>query len=174
MKIPAWLKILIVLGLLSIVFTILGAVSEFIIAPVLVLALILFPGRDPDRPTLVKVLPWLWGLSALMAALLLVAEFAGKSMFPAGSPQPTPEELWTTLLVSPVLIWALVTRHRHFRVIVIASTVFMVGMEIYGYLDSSRDLKAVIELTGNLFAELLIAGYLLAKVPGHKVELTHQ
>ena len=67
MVLPGWLKILIVLGLSSLVISALGAVSQYLVPAFLMAALIIFPGSDQDNPRLIKWLPVLWGLSFAVA-----------------------------------------------------------------------------------------------------------
>ena len=168
MKIPGWLKILCVLALLSLVFSVLGAVSEHFIAPVFLTALVLFPGRDKENPTLFKVIIWLWGLGFLAAIALLAGQFMGRPLLPAEADQPSQLELWSTIVFSPPLVWGFLRRERWFLPLLIGSTLLFMGIEIRDYTER-EGLKAVMELVGNITAEAILAIYMFKRfVPARR------
>lgn len=164
MRMPSWLKIVIILMLTSLVFSVLNAAAGSFILLLVLIALIVFPGKDPANPRLVRWMPALWGLNFLAALAFLVAGALGKSLVSAETELPSPGELWGTIFFVPPLIWTLVKRHRLFKPLLIASTVFMLGLELYKFTESLRDAKAVIELIGEGSAELILTIYLLRRV----------
>jgi hypothetical protein len=175
MRIPTWLKILAVILLLSLVFTALAAVSAYIITTVVLIVLILFPGKDLENPRIVKLVPWFWGLGMVVAVFFLVMDALGKSIMPgADSRPPTPAELWSTILFTPPLVWAFVKRNLFFRPILIVSSLVFVGIEFWLYSDSAKHISDVFDLVGNISAEVILTVYLLlrVKMPTHKSELS--
>ncbi len=171
MKIPAWLKILLILFVFFIVFSVLGAVSPYIIPLVLAVALILFPGADEAAPRLVKVMPWFWSLEILVSLVFVVMDLAGKKLFEADQRQPTAVEIWSGIILTAPLIWLLAKRHKAFRPMLVVATLVNLGIAVWVYSDGSGDIKAKFELAGGISTELLVSIYLLMKVRPHKVEL---
>jgi hypothetical protein len=175
MKIPSWLKILGLLFFLSVIFSILGAaISEFLIVPLVLITLILFPGKDAKNPRLVRFIPWIWGLGAAISLVFLLAELIGRPMASPEMHNPTLPELWSTVLLTPPLIWALVRRNRFFRPLLIGSAILFTGLEFWIYSESNADIKAIFELVGGASSELILAIYLFIKVRPEKNELSNQ
>lgn len=175
MKLPAWLKILLIIFLASFVFTVLGAVSPYVIGPVLVLALIFFPGRDPERPTLVKVIPWFWALEVLASVFFLAAQWTGRQAGLSDDVRPpTAPELWASIVLGIPLIWSLAKRSRTFRPLLIVSTAVFIAISIWAYADAGGDFKAKLELAGSLVTQLMVTIYLLMKVRPHESELAQE
>lgn len=164
MKMPMWLKILILLILASIVFSALGAVSEFIVLPLVLLALILFPGKNPANPTLFKVLPYLWALNSLASLAFLIAMAMGKNnLLGPDARELQPIELWTTLLFTFPLMITFVKRMPVFRVALVLTAVIYLGIELWIYETGAQDWKAKFELAGSFVSELMIVAYCLKK-----------
>ena len=164
MRIPLWLKILVILMLLSAVLSALGPTAGSYLFLVGFLALIFFPGDDQSNPRLVRWVPWLWALNIIAAVVLLGAQGLGKTLLSPEVDGPTNAELWTTLFFAPTLIWTLVKRHRAFRVILVISVLTSLGLQISDYSQSAQDTKAIITLVGEGLSELLLAAYLFVKV----------
>ncbi|MEW6057258.1 MAG: hypothetical protein AB1540_11670 [Bdellovibrionota bacterium] len=165
-SLPLWLRITLVLGLLSFVFTILGAISPFLIAPLLFLLLILFPGPDASQPRLVRLMPWLWTMGFLIAILLLLAQETGHRIFGPDLDLPSRTEMIATVVFFPALIWSFWKQHRSFRLILIFSTAASIGIQLQAYFDGAQETKAMLELIGNLSAELIAAIYVGSKYKG--------
>jgi hypothetical protein len=163
---PLWLKILILLIVASVVFSALGAISEFVILPLLFLGLMLFPGSNQKNPTFFKVMPYIWALNLLAAIAMLIAQWAGKSRALLGTEgrMPTSVELWSTIAFTPLLMWSFLKRHASFKPILIATSLAFIGIEIWIFVyDSVRDVSAIFELVGSLVAEGMLLGYFLLK-----------
>lgn len=157
---PSWLKILVVLLALMFVFSIIGAFSEAIIGPVVIMALIMFPGSDPKNPTFFKIFPFLAGLEWLTALVFLCASLAGKNLLPAEANVPTTPELALTIILTPLLLAAFLKRHRAFIPFMLTSTIIMIGFEGWKFYDGMRTGRDVIELVSSLVTDGLIAAYM--------------
>lgn len=164
MRIPLWLKILVILMLLSAVLSALGPAASSYLFIVGFVALVFFPGKDPQNPRLVRWVPWLWGLNFVAATVLLGAQFIGKDLLTADVDAPSNAELWATLVFAPVLIWTLIKRHRTFRIVLIIAAVTSLGLQISEYSQSTQDAKATLTLIGESLSELILAVYLFVKV----------
>lgn len=163
MKMPLWLKMLLLFLPLSLVFSVLGTVSEFLIAPIFFFALMLFPGADAENPRLVRFMPWLWALEAVVALGLLALKMVGKSPFGPEMRAPTPLEMWSTILFAPPMIWTLVRRNGFFRPLLVFQAVAALAISFWVYSGRTGDIKAVFELCGDIVAELMVTIYLLAR-----------
>ena len=170
MKIPAWLKILVILFFLFIVFSVLGAVSPYIIPLALAVSLILFPGTDQANPRLVKVIPWFWGLEIIVSFIFVALDLAGKKLFESDQRQPTAIEIWSGIIFTAPLIWLIVKRHKAFRPMLVVATLVNLAIGFWVYSDSIGDVKAKFELAGGVTTELLVSIYLLVKVRTHKAD----
>ncbi|MBI3557029.1 MAG: hypothetical protein HY074_12255 [Deltaproteobacteria bacterium] len=164
MRLPAWLKILIILLLSFIVFSVLGAVSPYIIPLVLAVSLMLFPGNDLAAPRLVKVMPWFWGLEILVSFVFIALDLAGKKLFESDQRQPTAIEIWSGIILTAPLIWLIVKRHKAFRPMLVLATLVNLAIGFWVYSGSLGDIKAKFELAGGVSTELLVSIYLLMKV----------
>lgn len=163
MRIPAWLKILVILLLTSLVFSALNAAAGTFILTLFLIALILFPGPDAQNPRLVRWIPWIWGLNFFAAIAFLVAGFMGKSLVGPEANAPTVGELWATVVFAPLLIATLLKQHALFKPLLIASTVLFLGLEAKEYSDSLQDGKALLALVGEGSAGIVLTAYLLVK-----------
>ena len=175
MKLPLWVKISIVLALLSIAGTVLSAVSPSLILPVAAIIIMLFPGPDAANPRLVRWIPWFWALDALVGLVFAIAMLMGKDLFPPEQRHPSMLEICSSIVMAGPMIWLLVKRHRLFKPVLIFSAVLFSGFSIWDYqTDPSIDLRAKIELISDLLTQVLLTAYLLVKVRAHKGELAHQ
>lgn len=168
MRIPAWLKILVILLLTSLVFSALNAAAGTFILTLLLIVLIFFPGPDAKNPRLVRWIPWIWGLNFLAALAFLVAGAMGKSLVGPEADAPTSGELWATVVFAPLLMATLLKRHVAFKPLLIVSTVLFLGLEAKEYADSLQDGKALLELIGEGSAEIILTSYLLVKTRAKK------
>ena len=165
-KIPSWIKIVVFLFISSLVFTALGAVSEFLIMPLILIGLISFPGTAKDKtadPRLFRVLPWLWILNFGFTLVLISADFLGKDILSPEVPHPSSLELWSTIVLTPLLAWFFMKR-RELSFQTLASTFSMATLAILtidclDYTTSAKTVKDVFELIGNIASELILLVY---------------
>lgn len=169
-SVPRWAKILFILILLSLVFTIFAQVAESLIPITLLTSLILFPGPDEENPRLIRWVPALWVLSFAVALAFLIARWFGKELAATDSHTISDMEILSTLVFSLPLAWTLIKRQPIFKWLLLASTVVSIWTEYEDYLHSPPgQLRAIIELAGSATAEVLLAVYLLLKFrPGQK------
>lgn len=159
---PQWLKIFIVLFLCSIFANFLHAFSEHWITPIFLIALILFPGRI-SPPRLVRWIPWIWLLSGIVTVALLISSFLGKPLLPPEADAPTDLELWSSLIFLPLLLWTYWKNTKFFLMVLLFSTIWSSGLNLYVFINSAQDASAFLKLSGNLVAEWILFIYLKQK-----------
>jgi hypothetical protein len=140
-------------------------VQQSVEAGLLGVALILmaFPGRDPARPRLIRVLPWLWGLNLVAAAAILVLRSGSAGSLPEEIRELSDFDLWSTLLLSPLLLGTFFYAKRAFKPAAVVSAVVSSAAYLSDYFDGARGLGEGIRATSSVGFEIAITAYLLAR-----------
>jgi amino acid transporter len=166
-RIPLWLKIFLALLVLILFVSAFEAVAYFM-TTVFFLLLIIFPGPDLEKPRLVKLYPWVMGLSAIVTVVVLFADYRHIDLFGGNPNRPSGIDLWTSLVFTPFLLWSFIKRNQFFRPLLLLSAAVSIvesGMDfVHTTAVVSSNLLAYLELFGNISSELILTVYLWKKV----------
>ncbi len=134
-----------------------------LIAPLLLVALIIFPGPDRENPRLFRLFPWLLVLSFVAAAFVMVAEKLQLQVFPAGFEKPSEADLWINLLFSLPLAWGFIQRKSWFRPLLIMTLVISTGQDLFDFFKGKQDTMALLSLVESIGSEFCLSIYLCLK-----------
>lgn len=124
--------------------------------------LIVFPGKDPVQPRLIRLLPLFWSLEFLSAALLLLLQ---------SKPELLPEELRdqsvflvaSTLIWTPILAWHYFRKTRFFVTLFIVVSVASLGHFIWQNVGGNAKTDDFFQL----LATLILTVYVWNKFPAY-------
>ena len=150
-------KILLLLGMF-LLLSLLGSFKVFI--PVLfVMIFVVFPGKGA-RPWLVRLAPWLWGLSFLLAFILLLFQNLNSQSLPQELTEVSSTELWGTVVFVPLLLWGYIRENKPFLWLLWASFSFSMVTESINYWQQSVDFEKLLTLVSFTVADFIFTFYL--------------
>lgn len=150
-------KILLLLSLF-LVFSLLGSFKVFI--PVLfVIVFVVFPGSGV-KPWLVRLAPWLWGLSFVLALILVLFQNLSSQGLPQELTEVSKTELWGTLIFVPFLLWGYIRENKPFLWILWVSFAFSITTESINYWSESVELEKLLTLVSFTLADFIFTYYL--------------
>ena len=150
-------KILLLL-VLFLGLSLLGSFKVFI--PVLfVMIFIVFPGNGA-KPWLVRLAPWLWGLSFVLAFILLLFQNLGSQTLPQELAEVSVTELWGAVLFAPFLLWGYVRENKPFLWILWISFIFSITTESINYWNESLEFEKLLTLASFTLADFIFTFYL--------------
>lgn len=163
------LKIAAVILALSLVVPMAAVFSEALFFLVIVALFALFPGKDAAKPRLLKIMPWLWGLSFAASVAVLAARAMGKELIPNDGTTPaiTQVELIGTIVVTPLLLRAFLMKKRFFPHLLIASSAAVLALSIHEFATGTQGPREIINLAAEVATEALLTAYLVLKFPAY-------
>jgi len=161
-KMPMWLKWFLSIVGLSLIVPILGSSGAFLLT-IIVGVLILFPGKDPQNPTLFKILPWLWALNWLGSIALAWNKWGTRFINQPEIDRISGLEIAITLIWTPVLFACFVKRIPRLRQVLVVSAVLTVGASLINGFDQSS-MEAWLDTLGTFITEAMVLAYAWKRV----------